>query len=201
MAVPAAGCCCRRRRRTAGSSRTSGWTRPRPPNERISWWFPPLGSRPDVPAAETRIAPIRSQAGGGGRLPASRSSSRHLGARPYPSGGRRGADGAHEPLPIRDCGGRAVRRHRGRGRHRHRVWISLGPHLLELNDLLVMSNATIGLTLSVAGLPIAARRPRNPIGWLLLGGGISYASTAAGITALACVPAASRADPLWRLLG
>ena len=71
---------------------------------------------------------------------------------------------------------------------------------LELNDLLVMSNATIGLTLSVAGLPIAARRPRNPIGWLLLGGGISYASTAAGITALACVPAASRADPWWRLV-
>ena len=71
---------------------------------------------------------------------------------------------------------------------------------LELNNLLVMSNATIGLTLSAAGWPIAARRPRNPIGWLLLGGGISYASTAAGITALACVPVADRADPWWRLV-
>ncbi|HEY5978243.1 MAG TPA: hypothetical protein VIT41_01300 [Microlunatus sp.] len=58
-----------------------------------------------------------------------------------------------------------------------------------LNELLVMSNATIGLALGASGWPIAAFRPRNPIGWLLLGGGISYASTAAGITALACVPA------------
>jgi two-component system NarL family sensor kinase len=71
---------------------------------------------------------------------------------------------------------------------------------LELNNLLVMSNATIGLTLSTAGWPIAARRPRNPIGWLLLAGGISYASTAAGIAALACVPAADRADLWWRLV-
>ena len=71
---------------------------------------------------------------------------------------------------------------------------------LELNNLLVMSNATIGLTLSAAGWLIAGRRPRNPIGWLLLAGGISYASTAAGITALACVPTADRADPWWRLV-
>lgn len=71
---------------------------------------------------------------------------------------------------------------------------------LALNDLLVMSNATIGLALTAAGWPIAARRPRNPIGWLLLGGGISYASTAAGITVLACVPAADRADASWRLV-
>jgi two-component system NarL family sensor kinase len=71
---------------------------------------------------------------------------------------------------------------------------------MELNNLLVMSNAAIGLTLSAAGWPIAARRPRNPIGWLLLGGGISYASTAAGITALACVPVADRTDPGWRLV-
>ncbi len=69
----------------------------------------------------------------------------------------------------------------------------------ELNNLLVFSNAVIGLTLCAAGWPIAARRPRNPIGWLLLAGGICYASTGAGIAALACVPAAERADPWWRL--
>ena len=69
----------------------------------------------------------------------------------------------------------------------------------ELNNLLVFSNAVIGLTLCTAGWPIAARRPRNPIGWLLIAGGISYASTGAGIAALACVPAAERADPWWRL--
>lgn len=69
----------------------------------------------------------------------------------------------------------------------------------ELNNLLVFSNTVIGLTLCAAGWPIAARRPRNPIGWLLLAGGISYASTGAGIAALACVPDAERADPWWRL--
>ena len=69
-----------------------------------------------------------------------------------------------------------------------------------LNDLLVMSNAAIGLALGASGWPIAALRPRNPIGWLLLGGGISYASTAAGITALACVPADNSTDVWWRLV-
>ena len=69
-----------------------------------------------------------------------------------------------------------------------------------LNSLLVMSNAAIGLTLGASGWPIAALRPRNPIGWLLLGGGISYASTAAGITALACVQVGDSTDPWWRLV-
>ncbi|HEY5783871.1 MAG TPA: histidine kinase [Microlunatus sp.] len=69
-----------------------------------------------------------------------------------------------------------------------------------LNNLLVMSNAAIGLTLAASGWPIAALRPRNPIGWLLLGGGISYASTAAGITALACVEPGDSTDAWWRLV-
>lgn len=38
----------------------------------------------------------------------------------------------------------------------------------RLLDLLVVTNATIGLALAVAGLPIAVHRPANPIGWLLL---------------------------------
>jgi two-component system, NarL family, sensor kinase len=70
----------------------------------------------------------------------------------------------------------------------------------ELNELLVFSNATIGMALGAAGWPIAARRPRNPIGWLLLAGGISYASTAAGVTALACVPPADSTAAGWRLV-
>jgi two-component system, NarL family, sensor kinase len=78
--------------------------------------------------------------------------------------------------------------------------VASGLGWLALDNLLVFSNAAIGLALSAAGWPIAARRPQNPIGWLLLGGGISYASTAAGITALACVPATDRADVGWRLV-
>ena len=66
----------------------------------------------------------------------------------------------------------------------------------ELNNLLVFSNAVIGLTLCAAGWPIAARRPGNPIGWLLLAGGISYASTGAGIAALGLRPGRRASRPV-----
>jgi hypothetical protein len=55
----------------------------------------------------------------------------------------------------------------------------------ELVDLLVVSNAILGLALAVAGWPIAVYRPRNLIGWSLLAGGCCWASTGAGIALLA----------------
>src|SRR5512133_1452860 len=55
----------------------------------------------------------------------------------------------------------------------------------ELVDLLVVSNAILGLALAVAGWPIAVYRPRNAIGWSLLAGGCCWASTGAGIALLA----------------
>ncbi|GAA4708476.1 hypothetical protein [Phytohabitans rumicis] len=69
----------------------------------------------------------------------------------------------------------------------------------ELNDLLVLSNATLGLALALAGWPIAAYRPGNRIGWLLLGGGVTYASTGGGLALLHAVANAGGADhPAWR---
>jgi hypothetical protein len=46
-----------------------------------------------------------------------------------------------------------------------------GLSMSELSDLLILSNATLGLSLAVAGWPIAAYCPDIRIGWLLLGGG------------------------------
>jgi signal transduction histidine kinase len=71
----------------------------------------------------------------------------------------------------------------------------------ELNDLLVFSNATLGLSLAVAGWPIAAHRPDIRIGWLLLGGGVTYASTGGGLALLKCVANAGWQDAvLWRVV-
>jgi len=71
----------------------------------------------------------------------------------------------------------------------------------ELNDLLIFSNATLGLALAVAGWPIAANRPDIRIGWLLLGGGVAYASTGGGLALLKCVANAGWADAApWRMV-
>lgn len=43
----------------------------------------------------------------------------------------------------------------------------------------VVTDAMIGATFPACGLLIAWHRPRNPIGWLLLAGGIGYATSAA----------------------
>src|SRR5689334_10652931 len=76
-----------------------------------------------------------------------------------------------------------------------------GMSAARLNELLVFTNTGLGVTLAVAGWPIATYRPANRVGWLLLGGGVAYASTGAGIPLLACVAQAGWADqPLWRAL-
>ena len=73
--------------------------------------------------------------------------------------------------------------------------------LTGLGELLVPSNAVLGLALALAGWPMARHRPDGPIGWLLLGGGACWASTAAGIAVLACVADAGAADHVgWRVL-
>jgi signal transduction histidine kinase len=74
-----------------------------------------------------------------------------------------------------------------------------GLSAFELNDLLILSNCTLGLSLALAGWPIAVYRPDIRIGWLLLGGGVTYASTGGGLAILANVANAGGADnPLWR---
>jgi len=43
----------------------------------------------------------------------------------------------------------------------------------------LVTNGAIGLTLSACGAPLAWHRPRNPVGWLFLTGGVAYATSAA----------------------
>ena len=65
----------------------------------------------------------------------------------------------------------------------------------------VVTNAVIGGSLAVAGWPIAWQRPRNPIGWLLLAGGVCYSGSAAATALLAWGSQPSDDRPFWRLVG
>ena len=64
----------------------------------------------------------------------------------------------------------------------------------------VVTNAVIGGSLAVAGWPIAWQRPHNPIGWLLLAGGVCYAGSAAAFSLLAWGSYAGDERPFWRLI-
>jgi two-component system, NarL family, sensor kinase len=64
----------------------------------------------------------------------------------------------------------------------------------------VVTNAVIGGSLAVAGWPIGWQRPRNPIGWLLLAGGVCYAGSAAAFSLLAWGSHPADQRPLWRLI-
>jgi two-component system, NarL family, sensor kinase len=70
----------------------------------------------------------------------------------------------------------------------------------ELVDLLVVSNAILGLVLAVAGWPIAVYRPRNLIGWSLLAGGCCWASTGAGIALLVWADSQNLEGWSWRVV-
>jgi len=78
-------------------------------------------------------------------------------------------------------------------------WLS-GLSFAALMEGFAVSNATLGLALAVAGWPIARHRPTNPIGWLLLAGGICYATSAAGAALLAAGTEPGEAAAGWRLL-
>ncbi len=46
-------------------------------------------------------------------------------------------------------------------------------------DSFLIPNAVIGVSCAVCGVLIAWKRPRNPLGWLLLGAGVTQPATAA----------------------
>ncbi len=66
----------------------------------------------------------------------------------------------------------------------------------RLAELFVVTNAAIGLSLALAGWPIAYFHPRNLVGWSLLAGGCFYGSTATGISVLAWL---GEPTPPWRV--
>ena len=67
----------------------------------------------------------------------------------------------------------------------------------RLVDLFVVTNAALGLSLALAGWPIAYYHPRNLVGWSLLVGGCFYGATATGTSVLAW---AGEPSPPWRVL-
>lgn len=67
----------------------------------------------------------------------------------------------------------------------------------QLADLFVVTNAAIGLSLALAGWPIAARHPHNLVGWSLLGAGCLYGFTATGVAVLAWL---GQPTAPWRVL-
>ncbi len=69
-----------------------------------------------------------------------------------------------------------------------------------LRDDLVLSNALLGLMLAVPGFLLAGHRPGNPIGWLLLGGGVGYATSAAGYVVLVLGTEPGESGLGWRLV-
>ena len=64
----------------------------------------------------------------------------------------------------------------------------------------VVTSALIGGSLAVAGWPIAWQRPRNPIGWLLLAGGVCYAGSAAAFSLLAWGSHSGDERVFWRVV-
>jgi two-component system NarL family sensor kinase len=70
-----------------------------------------------------------------------------------------------------------------------------------LLDHFVITNALIGGAMVIAGWPIGWQRPRNPIGWLLLVGGLCYAGSGAAAALLAWGSHPGDSRPFWRLIG
>jgi two-component system, NarL family, sensor kinase len=62
-----------------------------------------------------------------------------------------------------------------------------------------VTNGAIGLALSACGALLAWHRPRNPVGWLFLAGGVAYATSAAAITLVGYGAAAGWNAGLLRL--
>ena len=71
---------------------------------------------------------------------------------------------------------------------------------VRLREDLILSNALLGLMLGVAGFLVARYRPGNVIGWLLLAGGVGYATSAAGYVVLALATEPGESGFGWRLL-
>ena len=70
----------------------------------------------------------------------------------------------------------------------------------QVLDGFTVSNIVIGLSLSLAGWPIARHRPENRLGWLLLAGGACYTVSGAGDPVLAAATSPGADAFGWRLI-
>ena len=67
-------------------------------------------------------------------------------------------------------------------------------------DSFTVTNGVIGLALSACGVLLAWYRPRNPIGWLFLAGGVAYATSTAAVNLLGFGAATGWSTLVLRLL-
>ncbi len=67
-------------------------------------------------------------------------------------------------------------------------------------DSFTVTNGVIGLALSACGALLAWHRPRNPIGWLFLAGGVAYATSTAAVNLLGLGGTAGWSTLVMRLL-
>jgi two-component system, NarL family, sensor kinase len=67
-------------------------------------------------------------------------------------------------------------------------------------DSFTVTDGVIGLALSACGVLLAWYRPRNPIGWLFLAGGVAYATSTAAVNLLGLGGSVGWSTPVLRLL-
>ena len=67
-------------------------------------------------------------------------------------------------------------------------------------DSFTVTNGVIGLALSACGALLAWHRPRNPIGWLFLAGGVAYTTSTAAVNLLGLGASAGWSTLVLRLL-
>ncbi|MFF9897118.1 sensor histidine kinase [Streptomyces longispororuber] len=65
------------------------------------------------------------------------------------------------------------------------LWTACGLGFQLAVDSFVVTDTVLSLTLASCGVAVAWRRPHNPIGWLLLGGGAAHAGTVMALGFLA----------------
>jgi hypothetical protein len=58
------------------------------------------------------------------------------------------------------------------------IWLDVLTHMLDLGQNIL--NLVIFVTLGAVGVAVARAQPRNPVGWLLLGGALGLALSYAG---------------------
>jgi two-component system, NarL family, sensor kinase len=75
-----------------------------------------------------------------------------------------------------------------------------GISLVGAVDSFTLTDGITGLALSACGVMLAWHRPRNPIGWLFLAGGVVYATSAAAMNLLGFGAAAGWNTLVLRLL-
>jgi two-component system, NarL family, sensor kinase len=67
-------------------------------------------------------------------------------------------------------------------------------------DSFMVTDAAIGVAFLICGVLLAWHRPRNPIGWLFLAGGVAYATSAAAVSLIMLGDAAGWGTLVLRLL-